>query len=94
MILGKGPILSMSDVPWLLDEFRTDVGVVCENEPRIDLAGRPLEELERQAIMATLHREDGNRTRAARLLGISDRTLREKVKKYSDIAPFSVIGAD
>ncbi|MHC4525121.1 MAG: helix-turn-helix domain-containing protein [Planctomycetota bacterium] len=32
--------------------------------------------------MATLTRADGNQAQAARVLGISDRTLREKVKKY------------
>ena len=44
--------------------------------------------------MATLHREEGNRTRAARVLGISDRTLRDKVKKYNCNESPIAIGAD
>ena len=96
MILGKGPILSVLDAPWLLEEFRMDVGRISDDEPHLELAGRPLEELERRAIIATLQREDGNRTRAAKILGISDRTLREKVKKYNDNdnVPLAAIGAE
>ena len=39
-----------------------------------------LKEIERQAIERALQTTGGNRTRAARLLGISDRTLRNKLK--------------
>jgi DNA-binding NtrC family response regulator len=39
-----------------------------------------LGELERQAIARALVVTGGNRTRAARLLGISERTLRNKLK--------------
>jgi DNA-binding NtrC family response regulator len=40
-----------------------------------------LAELERQAIAAALRQTDGNRTRAAELLGISIRTLRNKLQE-------------
>jgi len=46
------------------------------------LGGIPLDELERQAILETLRQTSGNQTRAAKVLGISDRTLREKVRRY------------
>jgi transcriptional regulator with PAS, ATPase and Fis domain len=46
------------------------------------LGGVPLEQVERQAILDTLQRTNGNRTRAAKILGISDRTLREKIRRY------------
>jgi two-component system response regulator HydG len=46
------------------------------------LGGIPLEELERQAILATLRQTAGNQTKAAKVLGISDRTLREKMRRY------------
>ncbi|MBI3448230.1 MAG: sigma-54-dependent Fis family transcriptional regulator [Acidobacteria bacterium] len=48
--------------------------------------GIPLEELERQAIGRTLDSVGGNRTRAARLLGISVRTLRNKLRSYREEA--------
>jgi DNA-binding NtrC family response regulator len=38
-----------------------------------------LDELESQAIVLALAATGGNRTRAARLLGISERTLRNKL---------------
>jgi DNA-binding NtrC family response regulator len=38
-----------------------------------------LDELERQAIQRALVATGGNRTRAAKLLGISERTLRNKL---------------
>ena len=38
-----------------------------------------LDELERQAIQRALAATAGNRTRAAKLLGISERTLRNKL---------------
>jgi DNA-binding NtrC family response regulator len=91
MILGTGSTLSILQMPWLLNELRMDLDIRPPVESETELAGQPLEELERRAIIATLHREDGNRTRAARILGISDRTLREKVKKYGDLtAPASI----
>jgi two-component system response regulator FlrC len=41
-----------------------------------------LKELERQAITRSLQESEGNRTRAARVLGISVRTLRNKIRLY------------
>jgi len=46
------------------------------------LGGIPLDEIERQAILDTLRQTSGNQTRAAKVLGISDRTLREKIRRY------------
>ena len=87
MILGSGPRLSVLEMPWLIQELRTTLGLEAPADEPFGLGGRSLETLERQAILETLEREDGNRTRAARILGISDRTLREKVKKYSAAEP-------
>ena len=42
--------------------------------------------LERLAIQEALRRENGNRTRAARILGISLRTLRNKLREYRERA--------
>jgi DNA-binding NtrC family response regulator len=50
---------------------------------KLPLAGKTLESLERAAIAQTLQQCNGNKTRAARALGISPSTLYEKVKKYS-----------
>jgi hypothetical protein len=47
------------------------------------LIGLPLKEIERELVLKTLESVDGNRTVAARLLGISLRTLRNKIREYS-----------
>ncbi len=46
------------------------------------LAGRSLAEVERDLIQATLELVGGNRQRAARMLGIGERTLYRKIKEY------------
>lgn len=45
---------------------------------------RPLEEIEREKILAALEHFDGNRTRAASALGIGLRTLGVKLKKWKE----------
>ncbi|MFN7672846.1 MAG: helix-turn-helix domain-containing protein, partial [bacterium] len=46
------------------------------------LVGRRMEEVERELILETLSHCLGNRTRAAEMLGISIRTLRNKLHEY------------
>lgn len=47
-----------------------------------DLAGLPLEEVEREHIRRTLEMTGNNRTEAAKLLKIGERTLYRKIKEY------------
>ncbi|MHC4739228.1 MAG: helix-turn-helix domain-containing protein, partial [Planctomycetota bacterium] len=47
-----------------------------------ELGGIPLIQIERRAILDTLHQTAGNQTKAAKVLGISDRTLRSKLRQY------------
>jgi two-component system response regulator HydG len=44
--------------------------------------GRTMREVERDTIIKTLRQTDGNRTHAAKILGISRRTLQNKIKEY------------
>jgi DNA-binding NtrC family response regulator len=46
--------------------------------------GRTVAEMEQELILQTLSHCLGNRTHAANILGISIRTLRNKLKEYSD----------
>jgi two-component system response regulator HydG len=58
------------------------------HEPAADAAmpatdgTRTLEEMEKEAIVATLDAADGNKSEAARRLGISRKTLHNKLKAY------------
>ena len=65
----------------------SDLKIQCDIEPHI---GRKLDDVERDLIIGTLSRCGGNRTWAADILGISVRTLRNKMIQYDaakDIPP-------
>ncbi len=47
------------------------------------LVGLSVADVERDLILATLRRTGGNRTHASEILGISIRTLRNKLTKYA-----------
>ena len=55
-----------------------------EGEARTNLVGRTVAAVERDLILETLGHCLGNRTHAAHILGISIRTLRNKLKQYSE----------
>ena len=87
LILGVGPTLSLADVSWLFDELQplpqeNKVSIDSSQLPVCGLVGFPLEQIEKQAILDTLRHTSGNQTRAAKVLGISDRTLRGKIRRY------------
>jgi len=47
------------------------------------LIGSTVGEIERELVLQTLARCNGNRTHAARVLGLSVRTMRNKIRQYS-----------
>jgi DNA-binding NtrC family response regulator len=49
-----------------------------------NMVGRTVADVERELIIQTLDHCLGNRTHAANILGISIRTLRNKLKQYQD----------
>ena len=81
LILGVGPTLSLADVSWLFDELQPLEQPECGADSA-PFEGMPLEQIERRAILDTLRQTGGNRTKAAKVLGISDRTLRDKMHRY------------
>jgi len=48
------------------------------------LVGLPVADVERELVLATLRHTGGNRTHAATVLGISIRTMRNKLREYAD----------
>jgi len=50
----------------------------------VGLTGRPLDDVEREVILATLDSCGGNKSEAARVLGITRATLHKKLKKYEE----------
>ncbi len=77
----------ISNGPELLPEhlFFDPADMDCSSEPAIAIqAGMTVREMEKKLITKTLQEVDDNRTRAAELLGISIRTLRNKLKEYKE----------
>lgn len=60
-----------------------DAPAMAPNQVVPLLIGATVGEIERELVLQTLARCDGNRTRAARVLGVSVRTLRNKIRQYS-----------
>ena len=83
-IIERAVIMSRGEMITPL-EFPTDLQNPDEElkESRIDFTpGRSLKEVEKVMILRTLEETGGNRTHAARILGISRRTLQLKLKEY------------
>jgi DNA-binding NtrC family response regulator len=81
----------MQPLPEIAEQKTDDRGQMTEaespkGETRQAFAGEPagisLAQLEQNAILETLKHTNGNQIRAAKVLGISDRTLRDKIRRY------------
>src|SRR5215471_15191793 len=77
VVLGNGPVLQVGDLPAALQEAE------CQRagEPPVDDDGT-LEAIEQRMILQALERTHCNRTEAARLLGVTRRTLGYRIRKY------------
>jgi DNA-binding NtrC family response regulator len=83
LILGEGPVLSLDGAPLLRRELEEEAA----DEPRGETRKTKtlmLQDLERQAVLEALRRTNSHQAKAAELLGISDRTLRDKMRRYRE----------
>jgi two-component system response regulator HydG len=72
-------MLDRNDLPdYVLDQS----GELLQEPTLAALAGQPLAEVEKLHLAGTLKLVDGNREKAADLLGIGERTLYRKIEKY------------
>jgi len=70
------------------DEGYRDEPVKAEQPLFAEEEPLPLEQIERQHILRTLESTDGNKTQASNILGISIRTLRNKLSSYRSEGEF------
>jgi two-component system, NtrC family, response regulator AtoC len=75
----QGGTPSMDHLSTTTDQINSNTGLDFYNMPDITL-----EEVEKRVIFEMLRRCDGNRTRTAQKLGVSLRTLRNKLKAYRE----------
>ncbi len=74
VLLAKGEVLEPKDL--VIEEG------LSPRAPHPVRPGTSLKEMERWLILETLKKVGGNRTKAAQLLGVSVRTIRNKLKEY------------
>jgi two-component system response regulator HydG len=80
VILTRDDYVPFSELP---EAIRTASGVDKSDEIRSGIPlGMTIREMERELILKTLEDNEGNRTRSARILGITRRTLQHKLKEY------------
>ena len=90
--LSSGPVLHLGDLPTQLQqqglEARKSVSPAGETETEGSVpALTTLADLERQAILGTIRRLNGDKLQAAKLLGIGKTTLYRKLKEYGITDP-------
>ncbi len=81
VVLCRGDTLTTQDLPLNLREGKAEAAL--ERDRGTQSLPDTLEEIERQLILKALERSGGVQTKAAEELGISERVLRYKMKKYS-----------
>lgn len=64
----------------------TDFMIEAESSPSPSSPGK-IKDLEKDMILKTLKEVNGNKTRAARILGVSVRTIRNKLHEYGNFFP-------
>lgn len=80
VILEEGVELLPAHLP---DELRPGARLVdLESGFKLPAAGIRLEDLEKDLLRQALERTQGNKTRAAELLGLTRDTLRYRIEKY------------
>jgi two-component system response regulator HydG len=78
VLLARGDVLALDDVP---DQIRAGSAPV-RGSGGYQLAGRSMAEVERDLIEANLELAGKHREKAAKILGIGERTLYRKLKEY------------
>jgi two-component system response regulator HydG len=78
VVLARGTVIDLEDLP----ESMTGAAPTAEG---LSFAlGTPLEEIERRVIRETLRYTNGDKRRAAQLLGIATRTIYRKLDEKDD----------
>ncbi len=77
-VLATDGIIRMDQIAHLRDDDETSADVA-------EIAKMKLKDAERHLILAALAKHDGNKTAAARDLGVTSRTLQNKMQRYREL---------
>lgn len=83
VVMGEGDTILQEHLPFNIFSGTTKNGETATLHNSNDSYNEQMDVAEKTIIQNALKKMDGNRTKAAKLLGISLRTMRYKVKKYN-----------
>ncbi|MDH5524645.1 MAG: sigma-54 dependent transcriptional regulator [Desulfobulbaceae bacterium] len=79
-VLARSEYIEVADLPLSVQKVAGE-----DAPPMASVPGQPLEEVEKAAVLQTLEACGGNKSEAARRLGVTRKTLHKKLKKYGEI---------
>lgn len=82
VVLARTNYLDVGDFPFMKNTMREDERDSARSAMSAMQGDMPLEEVEKAAILSTLQAAAGNKSEAARRLGITRKTLHKKLKTY------------
>jgi len=80
VVLTRGKIITMDDLPMNIRGFKEEKAIPALSGGSLT---EQVEALEKQLIFDALQESGGNQTLAGKLLGLTERNLRYKLKKYN-----------
>ena len=79
VVLARTDLLDAEEIALIMEESFSSVAAVEAGQPPQNLS---LEDVEKKSILEALEACGGNKSEAARRLGITRKTLRAKLQKY------------
>jgi len=81
VVLARGSRIELEDLPETVREAVRPEGAASSDRAIVIPFGTPMEEIERRVIKETLRRTGGDKALAARILGVSTRTIYRKIDR-------------
>jgi two-component system NtrC family response regulator len=80
VVLTRGKVITLNDLPMNIKGFKEEKTLAALGKGTLT---EQVEALEKQLIFDALQESGGNQTKAGKLLGLTERNLRYKLKKYN-----------
>ena len=80
VVLTRGSVITVDDLPMNIKGFKEEKSLTPSGEGTLT---EQVETLEKKLIFDALQKSEGNQTKAGKMLGLTERNLRYKLKKYN-----------